>query len=191
MRGNETEPGSGRIMIDDNEPIYDHLGETGGGVGGPKSPRLMSPHKCSGSQSYQRVRGTTHSKTNRESVLNLADNIMDRGLTQSLPYQLTPMESRVEEVEMTSPVQITSSFQLPDYKPHTAAPLAPHHHRSNSKDYKKDGSEGRKKPGVEVTSPIMPRGTVSKMAKKFSYPGSQASPPAGAGFRLQDRVTRH
>ena len=186
MRGNETEHGSGRIMVDDNEPIYDRLGETGGGVGGPKSPRLMSPHKRSGSQSYQRVRGTTHSKTNRESVLNLADNIMDRGLTQSLPYQLTPMEHRVEEVEMTSPVQITSSFQLPDHKPHTAAPLAPHHRRSNSKDYKKDGSEGRKKPGVEVTSPITPRGTVSKMAKKFSYPGSQASPPASVkGSRFQ------
>ena len=58
------------------------------------------------------MRVTTNSKTNRESVLNLADNIMDRGLTQSLPYQLTPIEHRVEEVEMTSPVKITSSFQL-------------------------------------------------------------------------------
>ena len=185
MRGSEIEPG----MIDDNEPIYDRLRDTGGGSGGPKSPRLPLPHKRSGSQSYQRVKGVTHSKTNRESVLNLADNIMDRGLTQSLPYQPTPMEHRVEEVEMKSPVQISSSFQLPDHRPHTAVPLGPHHRRSNSKDYKKDSSEsGRKKPSIEVTSPITPRGNVSKMAKKFSYSNIQASPTV-KGSRSQ--IQRH
>jgi len=173
MRGSEMESS----VIDDTEPIYDRLRDTGSGSGGPKSPRLPPPHKRSGSQSCQRVKGVTHSKTNRESVLHLADNIMDRGLTQSLPYQPTPMEHRVEEVEMKSPVQISSSFQLPDHKPHTAMPLGPHHRRSNSKDYKKDGSEsGRTKPSIEVSGPMTPRGNVSKMAKKFSYSNIQTSP---------------
>lgn len=188
MRYSET-PGSEDMVIDDDEPIYDRLTERGGRGDGPKSPRLPQSHKRADSQSYRRVRGTHSSKPNRESVLNLADDLMERNFaTQSLTYHPKPMEHTVAEVEMTSSVKISSSVELPEHKPHMAAPLAPHHRRTNSKDFKKDILEGKKKPMIEVTAPITPKGTVSKMTKKFSFPVAQGtSIPAGGmkGSRIQ------
>ena len=176
--------GSADMIIDDNEPIYDRLSERGGEER-TKYAHLHLYNKRADSQSYRRVRGI-HNKPNRESVLNLADDLMERSCGTKL---LTPtcMEHTVSEVEMISSVQLSSSMQLPELKLHTAIPLGPHNRRTNSNDLKRDTLEIKKKPLIEVTSPMTPKGTVSMMTKMFSYslsPGTSASAPGMRGSRI-------
>lgn len=182
---NEGVTGSVNMAIDDDEPIYDRLRdreEGGGGV--TKYARLPLSHKRADSQSYRRIRGSP-SKPNRESVLNLADDLMERSIgTLSMTYDPTPMEHTVSEVEMASSMQISSSVQ-PEVKLHMSTPLAPHHRRPNSSE-PKIPQEGTKRPMIEVTSPMTSKGTVSMMTKMFSYPQpatTSASAPGMKGSR--------
>lgn len=157
---NTTDPDQ---LIDDDEPIYDRLRERGGGsISKPRSP-TQTQKRQQESMNFRRMKGP--SRATRESVLHLADDMKERSFTQSLTDP-QPMEHTVSEVDITSPIQLTTSFQLPDHKPHTAAPLAPRHRRNNSNDMKKDLS---RRPTIEVTSPLTPKGTVSRITKKFSF----------------------
>ena len=155
------------MMIDDDEPIYDRLTEkddmTHQHQQKPKSPqssrKLDSAH-------FRRVKG--QNKVTRESVMQLADDM--KGRKNRLPvYVPKGVEHEVTELEM--PAQITSSVEVMEHKPHQAAPLVPHHRRSSSKDLK------IKRPVVEVTSPLTPLGTVSKMKERFMF----NSPPSSTG----------
>lgn len=165
------------LVIDDNEPIYDRLGETGGG-GMSKIPR--SPTQSQRSGNFRRVKGP-HNRAIRESVLNLADDLMER----RHEYVPIPMEHTVSEVDIKSPIQLTTSEQIPDRKPHTAALLGPHHRRTGSHDLvKKDSLGGVRKPAIEVTSPLTPKGIVREKMNMFSYSPSrvlQQSRGGGSG----------
>lgn len=178
MQSSEIESSTSRpedLVIDDDEPIYDRLHDKGGLSKPPRSPTQRRDQE---SLNFRRVKGT-HRAT-RESVLNLADDMMERQFTQSLEYNPQPMEHTVSEVDITSPIQLTTSMQLPDRRPHTSAPLLPRHKRSNSKDMKK---ELVRRPTIEVTSPITPKGNVSRMTKKFNFtsPQSRIPPPPRHG----------
>lgn len=171
MQTDEIENGLSRphdLIIDDDEPIYDRLGEKGGVSKMPRSPTPQWRHD---SGNFRRVKGTH--KATRESVLNLADDLMERRMTGSKgDYDPQPMEHTVSEVDLKPSIQLTTSEQLPDRKPHQAAPLAPHHRRTGSRDLKK---EGMKKPAIEVTSPITPKGNVSQKKLMFSFNPSSPS----------------
>ena len=133
-----------------------------------KIPR--SPTQPQRGGNFRRVKGP-HNRTTRESVLNLADDMERRQ-----DYVPTPMEHTVSEVDIKSPIQLTTSEQLPDRKPHTAAPLGPHHRRSGSHDLKKETLGGVRKPAIEVTSPLTPKGIVREKMNMFSYSSSSSSP---------------
>ena len=173
MGNNSSRPD--QLIIDDDEPIYDRLRERVGSMASvkpPRSPTQPQRRQHLESISYRRVKGP--SRATRESVLHLADDMMERGFTQSL-NDPQPMEHTVSEVDITSPIQLTTSVQLPDHKPHTAAPLAPRHRRSNSRELKKE-SQLQRRPTIEVSSPLTPKGNVSRITKKFSFQPS--TPPS-------------
>ena len=88
----------------------------------------------------------------------------------SLPisgYSIASSRCSLSEVDIKPSIQLTTSEQLPDRKPHQAAPLAPHHRPSGSK------IEGVKRPAIEVTSRITPKGNVSQKKRMFSYSTQQ------------------
>lgn len=157
------------LIIDDDEPIYDRLGEKGGVSKIPRSPTPQWRHD---SGNFRRVKGM-HRAT-RESVLNLADDLMERSKDD---YNPQPMEHTVSEVDIKPSIQLTTSEQIPERKPHQAAPLAPHHRRTGSRDLKK---EGGKKTAIEITSPITPKGNVSqkKLMFSFNHSPSRIPPPS-------------
>ena len=164
------------LIFDDDEPVYDRLPERDG----VRHTHTSQARKRVDSQNCQRVRGT-HVKPNRESVLNLADDLMERNFaTQSQTYGLTPTEHVVSEVSISPSVRFSNSTKLPEHKSHVATPLAPHHRRTSSNDLKVDG---KKRPFIEVTSPLTPKGTVSKMTKKFSYPMALAASSPTTGMK--------
>ena len=99
--------------------------------------------------------------------MNLADDLMERKIGSKGNYDPQPMEHTVSEVDIKPSIQLTTSEQLPDRKPHQAAPLALHHRPSGSK------MEGVKRPAIEVTSPITPKGNVSQKKRMFSYSTQQ------------------
>ena len=112
----------------------------------------------------------------------MADELMERNFTQSLPYDPKPMEHTVSELELTKSLQIANSVQLPDSMPYKASPLAPHHRRTNSKDLKREGEK-------KATSPLTPHGTVNRIAKRFAF---NQSPPSSTGMhRSRIPTPRH
>ena len=76
------------LMIDDDEPIYDRLGDKGGVV---KMPRSPTPRHDS--MNFRRVKGKN--QTTRESVMNLADDLMERKIGSKGNYDPQPMEHMV------------------------------------------------------------------------------------------------
>ena len=81
------------LMIDDDEPIYDRLGEKGGVV---KMSRSPTPRHDS--MNFRRVKGKN--QATRESVMNLADDLMERNIGSKGNYDPQPMEHMVSEVDI-------------------------------------------------------------------------------------------
>ncbi len=154
------------LLIDDDEPIYDRLVDKGGSSKAPPRSPTAQQRGRHDSVNFRRVKGS-HRAT-RESVLNLADDMMERKFTQSLDnYVPQPMEHTVSEVDITSPIQLTTSVQLPDTRAYTAEPLAPHLRRGGGGG---GGGGGGRRPTIEVSEPLTPRGNVTRITKKFSFP---------------------
>ena len=88
------------LMIDDDEPIYDRLGDKGGVV---KMPRSPTPRHDS--MNFRRKNQAT-----RESVMNLADDLMERKIGQRATT--TPSQWSIWCLRLTSSPRYSS--QLPN-----------------------------------------------------------------------------
>ena len=133
------------------------------------------------SMNFRRVKGKNQAM--RE---NLADDLMERKIGSKGNYDPQPMDHMVSGVDIKPSIQLTTSEQLPDRKPHQAAPLAPHHWPSGSK------MEGVKRPAIEVTSPITPKGNVSQKKRMFSYSTQQQQQQQQSQSRIpQANTARH
>ncbi len=155
---------------DDEEPIYDRLMtiEPGTVILRSRSPRpgRVGLDKTAG---YTRVRRV---KAVRESVVQFADDLMERKLTQGRnAWTPEPIEHTVSVCSPEVQMHFTTSTSVPQHKPQIAAPLSkiPGHRRS--------ASDHRHLPpsGIPVfsTSPKsdmpMTPGQVHELTKRFSF----------------------
>ena len=154
--------------MDDNEPLYDRLE---GSTRKSKSP-LGHRKGHEDNAGYLRVKRTQ--KTTRESVVHIAEDLVDRRMGQG--WESEPMEHTIDEVSPHIKAQISSSTKIPPARPHTAAPLSQKFQkRTSSQDQRQKGGESAKS-DVSHTP-----GQVTELTKRFSFtPSSPTSskPPS-------------
>lgn len=168
---------------DDDEPVYDRLITYEPSDAVPlrsKSPRLgrVGADKTIG---YSRVR--RQNRALRESVVQFADDLMERQLAEGRKaWTPEPVEHTVGVCSPSVQMHYSKSTSIPQRKPQMAAPLSkiPGHKRSASEHRRSHASDMK----VFATSPQeempMTPGQVHELTKRFSFaPGSvKASPSA-------------
>ena len=173
------------MQYDDDEPLYDRLinydpdvvqlrsksprPQRGGGGGGGRDDKA----------GFTRVR---RMKAVRESVVQFADDLLERQLTMGGRNAWTP-EPTEHTIDVYSPhvrMEVATSTTIPKNKPKTAAPLSklPGHRRAASGDHKRpphiDISGSNTTPKSDM--PMTP-GQVQELTKRFSFT------PSGTGHR--------
>ena len=145
--------------MDDNEPLYDRLE---GSMRKLKSP-IGHRKGHEDNAGYLRVKRMT--KATRESVVHIAEDLMDRRMGQG--WEPEPMEHSIDELSPRVKAQISSSTKIPTARPHTTAPLTQKYQKRTQTQ------EQRKRSGEPVVSgksdashtPVQ----VSELTKRFSF----------------------
>ena len=157
-------------QVEDNEPVYDRL------EGSMRKSRSPLGHRKGheDNMGYLRVKRTP--KATRESVVHIAEDLMDRNLGHG--WETEPMEHTIDEVSPQVKAQISSSTKIPTARPHTAAPLSSKFQKRNLGQEKRRGVESST-PG-KSDNPLTP-GQVSELTKRFSFTPSSptgSKPPS-------------
>lgn len=160
------------LPYDDDEPVYDRLMSFDTDkvqLRRPKSPRFQKQRDEN--VGYTRVRRTQRAV--RESVVQFADDLMERGMGRG--WQPEAMEHTIDVVSSQVHTHVTTSTTIPRPKPQTAESLA------SLRNQRRAGSVEPRRPKVDVSSvyvkedvPLTP-GQVHELAKRFSF--SPASTP--------------
>lgn len=170
---------SGGMAYDDDEPLYDRLLNLSppldkAALKDAHPTKVPQPHHKD-NLGYLRVRRAP--KALRESVVNFADDLMERKLRgESLEPE--PIDHTIDVYSPRVRTQLSSSTVVPGSKPHKVAPLSLRHKKTGSVDQ------------IRVTMPMdigspksdVPHtpGQVQEMAKRFSF-GSPTTPTGGKG----------
>ena len=170
---------SGGMPYDDNEPLYDRLMNLSppldkAALKDTHPTKVPQPHHNLG---YLRVRRAP--KALRESVVNFADDLMERKLRgESLEPE--PIEHTIDVYSPRVRAQLSTSTAVPGSKPHKVAPLSLRHKKTGSVD------QIRVTMPMEVGSPKsdVPHtpGQVQEMAKRFSFASPTTTPTGGKGM---------
>ncbi len=163
---------------DDDDPVYDRLMtySTGTVTLRSRSPRpgRAGLDKTVG---YNRVR--QRSKALRESVVQFADDLMERQLAEGRKaWTPEPVEHTVGVFSSDVQMHLSQSTSIPQLKPQMAAPLSkiPGHRRSSS-EHRRPPPGSIKTYGTSPPADMpMTPGQVHELTKRFSF-----NPTKGAG----------
>jgi len=169
--------GTALHLYDDNEPLYDRLMNFNPPekvplrhARPPKSPHAH--HKHEDNLGYTRVRRAP--KATRESVVQFADDLMERTLGGP-NWDPEPADHTIDTYSAHVRTQLAMSTAVPGSKPHKAAPLSLSHKRAGSVDQNHvPMTMGSPKSDVPHTP-----GQVHEMAKRFSFPSPVSTPTKG------------
>ena len=171
---------SGGVPYDDNEPLYDRLLNLSppldkAALKDTHPTKVPQPHHKD-NLGYLRVRRAP--KALRESVVNFADDLMERKLRgESLEPE--PIEHTIDVYSPRVRTQLSTSTAVPGSKPHKVAPLSLRHKKTGSVD------QIRVTMPMEVGSPKsdIPHtpGQVQEMAKRFSFASPTSTPTGSKG----------
>ena len=171
---------SGGVPYDDNEPLYDRLLNLSppldkAALKDTHPTKVPQPHHKD-NLGYLRVRRAP--KALRESVVNFADDLMERKLRgESLEPE--PVDHTIDVYSPRVRTQLSSSTAVPGSKPHKVAPLSLRHKKTGSVD------QIRVTMPMEVGSPksdiAHTPGQVQEMAKRFSFGSPTTTPTGGKG----------
>lgn len=178
--------------IDDDEPLYDKLRSKPGVTlrNRPRSrspaPSAKSPVPGSGNKGIEDHLGFTRvkrtMKATRESVVQFADDLMERNIGRSQAMEPEAMDHTIDVYSHEVEAQVATSMEVPQNKPHTAAPLSLRFRRTPSGDQKPISTTAA--PSIEVSTPTKSEvpgtpGQVHELAKRFSYASSPGTPTGG------------
>ena len=139
-------------LASDEEPLYDTLR--------PPNQKLLMP------KDYSRVR-CNPSRVTRESVVEFADNLMEKGIEHSISASPEPVDHTIEAYSSMVQMQIATSSNVADSsKPYMAQPLSARKSRHSRAE-----SEPRNFSNAEADGPSTPV-HVSALRAIFSQPST-------------------